>query len=74
MAGILEKCPGSREAAVWRERFVAAGWRDGFWKAVATSLEGLAGAGVAYELEASGRSRRCLRQDRVLFPVEEPPS
>lgn len=74
MAGILEKCPGSREVAVWLERFVAADWRDGFWKAVATSLEGLAGAGVAYEPEASGRSRRCLRQDRVAFPVEEPPS
>jgi hypothetical protein len=74
MAGILEKCPGSREAAVWLERFVVAGWQDGFWKAVATSLEGLAGAGVAYELEASGRSRRCLRQDRAPFPVEEPPS
>ena len=74
MAGILEKLPRSREAAVWLERFVAAGWRDGFWKAVATSLEGLTGAGVAYGPEAGGRSRRCFRQDPVPFPVEAPPS
>ena len=63
--------PCSRAAAVGRRGSPprVGGWyRD----AGSTSLEGLTGAGVAYELEAGGRSRRCLRNDQVPFPVQEP--